>query len=132
MPITYEIDLVEKLVYVTFPQETDLKSSLEMMRTVAADKRLGEGFGILMDVRATRFIPSATEARAIATFASDQATFLHYPTAVVTSQRAQHEAGSTISIVAGLKRATVQVFYEVEEAKTWLRSLRRKGQLDPA
>ena len=118
----YSIDEDKKLVYVTVPEETDLAESLQTLRQLAADDRLSEGFGILMDARHTYSIPTAEEARAIASEMSSLSLFLRHPTALVVSQVVQYGLGSMISIIAGFKGAIIQVFYEVEEAEAWLRA----------
>lgn len=125
MSISYSINSAEKLVYVTFPEEIDLASSLETMRILAADERLGEDFGILVDLRAAKPIPSVQEARLIASTASQSDLFFGHPTALVVSQVVQYGMGNMISIIAGLQGASVKAFYEVEEAKAWLQMLRR-------
>ena len=63
-----------------------------------------------------------SEARAIAAEMSSLSLFLHHPTALVVSQVIQYGMGSIISIIAGFKGATIQVFYEAEEAEAWLRA----------
>jgi hypothetical protein len=120
MSISYSIDPTEKLVYVTFPEIIDLASSLDTMRALAVDEQLGADFGILVDLRAAKPVPSFQEARLIAATASQSKLFLHHPTALVVSQKVQYGMGNMISIIAGLQGALVQAFYEMEEAKTWL------------
>lgn len=120
MSLSYSINSAEKLVYVTFPEVIDLASSLDTMRALAADERLGEGFGILVDLRTAKPVPSVQEARLIASTASQSDLFLHHPTALVVSRAVQYGMGNMISIIAGLRGASVQAFYEIEEAKTWL------------
>jgi hypothetical protein len=122
MSISYSIDPAEKLVYIRFPNEIDLDASLDTMRALAADERLGEDFGILVDLRALRPIPSVSEARLIASIASQQTLFLKNPTALVVSQKVQYGMGNMISILSGLQGAIVQPFYNVEEARAWLRA----------
>jgi hypothetical protein len=121
MPISYSINPDEKIVYVTFPEKLDLKSSLEIMRALAADERLGETFGVLVDLRALRSHPSIGEARLIASIASEQSLFLRNPTALVVSQVVQYGIGNMISLIASLQGAVVQAFYDIEEAREWLR-----------
>jgi hypothetical protein len=123
----YSIDEDKKLVYVTVPEKTDLAESLQTLRQLAADERLGEGFGILMDARHTYSIPTAEEARAIASEMSSLSLFLRHPTALVVSQVVQYGLGSMISIIAGFKGATIQVFYEAEEAEAWLQAGHERG-----
>lgn len=127
MSISYSINPAEKLVYITFPDKIDLNSSLETMRTLAADERLGKDFGLLIDLRALRSIPSVQEARQIALTASRQGLFLRNPTALVVSKLVQYGMGNMISILSGLQGAIVRPFYDVEEAKEWLRMHLRYG-----
>jgi hypothetical protein len=46
MTTWYSIDEDKKVVYVTVPEQTNLAESLQTLRQLAADERLGEGFGI--------------------------------------------------------------------------------------
>lgn len=121
MPILYSIDLDEKLIYITLPGKTDLAEILEIMRQIAADERLGEGFGILTDARTIDYFPSANEVRMIAELASDLALFLRYPNAMVVSRMVHYGLGNMLALIAGTQGALAQPFYEVEEAKAWLR-----------
>jgi hypothetical protein len=91
------------------------------MRQLAAGGRLGEDFGILVDGRVTKSILSVEEVRVIASAISNPALFLRHPTALVASQAVQYGLGNMISIITGMQGATVRPFYEVEEAKAWLR-----------
>lgn len=121
-PISYTINPVEKLVYVTFPENIELDSSLATMQALAADKQLGPGFGILVDLRAAKPVPSAEEARLIVLTAARSDLFLHHRTALLVSRLIQYGMGNMISILAGLQGAVVHPFYEFEEAKSWLQA----------
>jgi hypothetical protein len=118
----YSIDPEKKLAYLTLPEKTDLAETLEALRQLAADERLGNDFGILVDVRATTFIPTAGEARAIASEISRPALFLHRPIAVVVFQLVQYGIGNMVSLIAGVKGAVLRVFYDIEAAERWLQT----------
>ena len=122
MPLSYLIDPDKKLAYVTFPEKGGLAESLEAIRQLATDERLGEDFGILVDVRAASFAPTVEEAKTIVSAILDPALFSERPTAIVVSQMVQYGMGRMISVLAGLKGAVIQVFhYDVELAEKWLR-----------
>ena len=122
MTFLYSIDRDKKLAYITFPEKGGLAESLDVIRQVSADERLGEDFGVLVDAQATSFAPTLEEARVIASAVSDPDLFLQHQIAVVVSQAVQYGMGNMIAILAGLKGAAIRVFYEVEEAEAWLRA----------
>jgi len=125
MPLSYSIDETKKLAYVTFSEKGGLTETLETIRQLATDERLGKDFGILVDVRVASFAPTIEEARTIVSTILDPALFSPRPTAVVVSQMVQYRMGNMISILAGLKGAVIQVFhYDVEVAEAWLRQRR--------
>jgi hypothetical protein len=125
MSFLYSIDPEKKRAYLILPEKTNLAETLETLRELAADERLGEEFHILIDVRATSFIPTAREAREIAWAISNPALFLRRPIAVIVSQLVQYGMGNMVSLIAGLKGIVLRVFYEVEEAEAWLKTVRR-------
>lgn len=120
MTITYTVDETEKLAYVTFPKETTLAAAFDTMQALAADPRLGRDFGILVDLRAFKPVPTAQEARDIVTTATGHDMFLPNPTALVVGSLVQLGMGNIISIIAGMRGAKVKPFQQIEEAKRWL------------
>lgn len=120
MTITYTIDETEKLAYVTFPEQATLTAALETMQALAADPRLGRDFGVLVDLRAFKPVPTAQEARDIVTTATGHDMFLPNPTALVVGTLVQLGMGNMISIIAGLRGAKVKPFQQITEAKRWL------------
>lgn len=114
LSISYTINAAEKLVYVTFPENIELDSSLATMQALVADEQLGKGFGILVDLRAAKPVPSAEEARLIVSTAARSDFFLHHPTALLVSRLIQYGMANMISILAGLQGAMVHPFYEFE------------------
>ena len=127
MTVSYTVEPAEKLVYITFPRKTDLAEILEIMRQLASDDRLGEGFGILADAQTIDYFPSAKEVRLIAELASQLALASRYPTAMVVSQLVHYGLGNMLALITGMQGALVQPFYEVEAAKGWLRMHRKRG-----
>ena len=95
----YSIDPEKKLGYLRIPEKTDLTEILEALRQLAADERFGDDFGLLVDVRATSYIPTAGEARAIAAEISRPALFLSRPVAAVVLQPVQYGISNMVSIM---------------------------------
>lgn len=120
MTITYTIDEIEKLAYVTFPEKATLSAAFETMQALAADPRLGRDFGVLVDLRTFKLIPTAQEARDIVTTATGHDMFLPNPTALLVGSLVQLGMGNMISIIAGMRGAKVKPFQHIEEAKLWL------------
>jgi hypothetical protein len=120
MSFSYSIDADKKLAHVTFPENGSQAEILEVIRQLMADERLGQVSGVLVDVRATSFAPSAEEARAIVSAILEPALVSPRPAAVVVSQPVQYGMGNMISILAGLKGAAIRVFYNMETAEAWL------------
>jgi hypothetical protein len=116
----YSIDEGKKLAYVTFPEKGGLAEILELIRQLMADEGLREVVGILVDVRAASFAPTAEEVRAIVSAILEPALFPPRPAAVVVSELVQYGMGNMISILAGLKGTTIRVFYNIETAEAWL------------
>ena len=122
MAYLYSIDLNEKIVCLTFPGKTDLAEILEIMRRLASDEQLGEGFGILADARTIDYLPSTQDVWAITELASELALFSQYPTAVVVSQTVHYGMGNMMAFITESQGLLVRPFYEVEQAKAWLRA----------
>jgi hypothetical protein len=128
MTSAYAINKNKKFVYVTFPEKGGLAESLKVIHQLLADERMAEDFDILVDARVTTFVPTADEAREIASVVSNPGVFLHHPIAVVVSEKVQYRIASMISSLANLKGATMQPFYDIEEAEVWLRTNQGRRQ----
>jgi hypothetical protein len=122
----HSIDEAKKLAYFTLPEKTNLTETLDALRQLALDERLGADFGILVDVQATNFIPTAGEARTIAALVSDPELLLRHPIAVVVSQTVQYGIGNMVSLIAGIRGTVLRAFYKVEQAEAWLQTHRRE------
>lgn len=122
MSFLCSIDPEKKLACLTLPEKTNLTETLEALHQLAADERLGADFGILVDVRATSYIPTAGEARAIASEISQPDLFLSHPIAVVVSQTVQYGIGNMVSLIASLKGTVLRAFYDIEAAERWLQT----------
>ena len=118
MPVTYMIDEAERIAYVTYDEASDTHDGLEVMKALASDDRLKNGFGILADLRRKRHIPSADEARRLAQ--TSIALLREYKVALVVSAMAQYGMANMMSTLAGLYGGQVRGFYDPEKAKEWL------------
>ncbi len=120
MIFSYSIDERKEIARVIIPEETNLAENLEVVRQHAVDERLGENFGVLVDVRALSSLPTAEEARMFALEIAKADQLLHHRIAAVASRPVQYGMGNMISIIASLKGVAIRMFYDMEEAEAWL------------
>ena len=124
MSITYRIDPVERLVYLTMAGDASYREWEGAMLAILADPSYRPGFDFLIDRRAAP-APTSDFIRRVVAFNREHHQELGGGRAVVVGNTADFGMGRMAEILSEGEPSPIRAFTSLDEALRWLRAARR-------
>ena len=135
MPFTYHIESNGYIVRVQGTEQGSLDSARGTFAELIADPQLHRPFGLLIDVRALRNMPSREEADDISKFALVKHDDAKHYTALIVERGAQYGVARMIKVFSEMRGAHINIFMDDQSARYWLwqrlQSAQNSNQLPP-
>ena len=120
MPFTYHIEANGQIVHIIGTEQGSLESARDTFADLIADPHLHHPFGLLIDVRALRNIPSREEAYSLSKFAQVGHNDAKHYTALLVEHGIQYGIARMIQVFSQLRGAQINVFIDDQSAQFWL------------
>ena len=124
MPFQLEISLDGSLARVRGVGHEDFSSSLEAMRRIGDDPRLGPGTPVLMDIRELDYLATPPEVKEFASPDSMPAFYSGHSVALLVRPGTQFGVARAFAARAENAGSRTKVFVEEREALAWLAGAR--------
>ena len=121
MPFTYQIEDNGTIVHIVGVDRGDLPSARATLANFMADAQLSSTFGLLIDVRPLRNMPSMEEAESLSTLGRAARPKREHCAALVVKPGLQYGVARIIQALAELKGARISVFTDDAAALEWVR-----------
>ena len=121
MPVTYSIDVSERLIRTRCAGNVTVSEVLEHFQTLVADSLLTDHLDVLLDVRETTSLPDRNQLAAV-TYALGQVgeKVKFKLCAIVAASDAMYGMQRMFEVMAQPHFQQICVFREIAEAETWL------------
>jgi hypothetical protein len=119
MAFTYHIEANGHIAHVIGSDQGSLDTARDTFADLIADPRLHRPFGLLIDVRSLRNVPTREEADSISRFATVGNNERHF-TALLVERGIQYGIARMIQLFSELRGAQIDVFIDDQSAQYWL------------
>jgi hypothetical protein len=120
MAFTYHIEANGYIAHVIGTKRGSLDSARNTFADLIADPQLHRPFGLLIDVRSLRNVPSQEEAYKLSKFALVGHIDSKHLTALVVERGVQYGMARMIQMFSELRGAQIDVFIDDQAARYWL------------
>jgi hypothetical protein len=120
MPFTYQIEDNGYIVRVKGTDQGSLYSARDTFANIIADPHLHRPFGLLIDVRALRNVPSQEEVYSLSKFARVGHSDAKHYVALLVERGMQYGIARMIQMFSELRGAKIDVFIDDQSAQYWL------------
>jgi hypothetical protein len=119
MAFTYHIEANGQIVHVIGTEQGSLDSARDTFSYLIADPNLHRPFGLLIDVRTLRNVPSREEADSLSKFSTVGDNEKHFA-ALLVERGIQYGIARMIQLFSELRGAQIDVFTDDQSAQYWL------------
>ena len=129
MAFEHSFDSASRVALITGDANAKFEDCVEAVQQASATNRLPEGYGVMVDLRKSRFAPPWDDAEPLAAAVARASAALQHRIAFVASGPTHVAFANLVASLSGLRGAVVKTFREPEEARHWLRREPRPGSV---